>query len=397
MDDATVAEHVDRIAEQGYTIVPDAIEPDLRRRARRRPAAARARPRRGAGRPTASRAPHRPHLQPAGPRRRSTQQVPVHPEVLPIVEGVLDPGCLVSSLSSIAIDPGETAQPIHADDQLIPLPKPHVPDGVQHHVGAHRLHRGERRHPPRARARTCADHSPTTASPYDSIPAEMAKGSVLVWHGSLWHGGGANTTDERRTGIAMNYCAGWIRQQENQQLGIPIRRWCAPSSPGSRRLVRLRHLQRPDRPHRQARPRRAAGRGRRGRRADGLGRHRLTSVPPLADVLQQIETWESPHAAAAVVTPSGLVASHGDVEHPFALGLGDQAPGRRRGARGGRGGGALARPGGRTARVHRGPPAGPRRRAWAPTAAWSRPLAPGGSTATPASRRWPRPSRPRPA
>ena len=22
-------------------------------------------------------------------------------------------------------------------------------------------------------------------------------------------------------GIAMNYCAGWIRQQENQQLGIP--------------------------------------------------------------------------------------------------------------------------------------------------------------------------------
>jgi CubicO group peptidase (beta-lactamase class C family) len=45
----------------------------------------------------------------------------------------------------------------------------------------------------------------------------------------------------------------------------------------------------------------------------------LTSVPPLADVLQQIETWESPRAAAAVVTPSGLVASHGDVEHPFAL------------------------------------------------------------------------------
>jgi ectoine hydroxylase-related dioxygenase (phytanoyl-CoA dioxygenase family) len=49
----------------------------------------------------------------------------------------------------------------------------------------------------------------------------MPKGSVLVWHGSLWHGGGSNTTSERRVGIAMNYCAGWIRQQENQQLGIP--------------------------------------------------------------------------------------------------------------------------------------------------------------------------------
>ena len=54
------------------------------------------------------------------------EQVPVHANVLPIVEGVLDPGCLISSLSSIAIDPGEKAQPIHADDVLIPIPRPHV-------------------------------------------------------------------------------------------------------------------------------------------------------------------------------------------------------------------------------------------------------------------------------
>jgi len=53
--------------------------------------------------------------------------IPVHPNVLPIVERVLDPGLLISSLSSIAIGPSETPQPIHADDQLIPLPKPHPP------------------------------------------------------------------------------------------------------------------------------------------------------------------------------------------------------------------------------------------------------------------------------
>ena len=50
----------------------------------------------------------------------------------------------------------------------------------------------------------------------------MRRGSVLVWNGSLWHGGGANQTSERRIGLAMNYCAGWMRQQENQQLGIPL-------------------------------------------------------------------------------------------------------------------------------------------------------------------------------
>jgi ectoine hydroxylase-related dioxygenase (phytanoyl-CoA dioxygenase family) len=49
----------------------------------------------------------------------------------------------------------------------------------------------------------------------------MRRGSVLIWHGSLWHGGGANRTAQRRVGIAMNYCAGFVRQQENQQLGIP--------------------------------------------------------------------------------------------------------------------------------------------------------------------------------
>ena len=59
---------------------------------------------------------------------------------------------------------------------------------------------------------------------------------MLIWHGSLWHGGGANTTDDRRIGIAMNYCAGYIRQQENQQLGLP-REKGATFEPRLRELV----------------------------------------------------------------------------------------------------------------------------------------------------------------
>jgi ectoine hydroxylase-related dioxygenase (phytanoyl-CoA dioxygenase family) len=66
------------------------------------------------------------------------------------------------------------------------------------------------------------DHSPEYGATFHSECAEMRRGSILVWHGSLWHGGGANVTGERRRGLAMNYCAGWIRQQENQQLGIPL-------------------------------------------------------------------------------------------------------------------------------------------------------------------------------
>jgi ectoine hydroxylase-related dioxygenase (phytanoyl-CoA dioxygenase family) len=151
---------------------------------------------------------------------RLFEEIPVHPGVLPVVEGVLDNGCLVSSLSSIAIHPGELAQPIHADDQLLPLPKPHVPTvcntmwALTDFTDAN----GATRIIPGSHTR---DHSPVYGSQHDSIPALMRRGSVLVWHGSLWHGGGANRSDAVRVGIAMNYCAGWVRQQENQQLGIP--------------------------------------------------------------------------------------------------------------------------------------------------------------------------------
>ena len=163
------------------------------------------------------------------------ERIPVHENVLPVVEAVLDPGCLVSSLSSIAIDPGETAQPIHADDMLIPLAKPHEAiicnsmwalTDFSEENGATRVVPGSH----------LLDHSPEYGRACDSIPAEMSRGSVLIWHGSLWHGGGANRTDRRRVGIAMNYCAGFLRQQENQQLGIP-REIARGFSPRLRELV----------------------------------------------------------------------------------------------------------------------------------------------------------------
>jgi ectoine hydroxylase-related dioxygenase (phytanoyl-CoA dioxygenase family) len=146
-------------------------------------------------------------------------QVPIHASVLPIIEGVLDAGCLISSLSSIAIDPGEIAQPIHADDMVIPLDKPHRPivcnsmwglTDFTEANGATRLVPGSH-----------LKQNPDYGGAYETIPAEMPAGGVLIWDGSLWHGGGANRTGERRTGVAMNYCAGFIRQQENQQLGLP--------------------------------------------------------------------------------------------------------------------------------------------------------------------------------
>ena len=218
MTPAATAEHVERVARDGYTIVEDAIGADLIE----------------ALTDDLARLERELEIRPADNSFEGAntlrvynllvhgalwQEVPVHESVLPVVEGVLDHGCLISSLSSVNIGPDETAQPIHADDMLIPIPKPHPPTvcnsmwaltDFTEANGATRIIPGTH----------LADQSPNYGQHYDSIAAEMPRGSVLIWHGSLWHGGGANQTDERRVGIAMNYCAGYIRQQENQQLGL---------------------------------------------------------------------------------------------------------------------------------------------------------------------------------
>ena len=217
---ASTADHLARIARDGYTIVEDAIDlgrcdallVDLARLERELAIV----PARNLFEGTRT-----VRIYNLLAHHRVFERVPVHPRVLPVVEGVLDDGCLISSLSSIAIDPGETAQPIHADDQLMPIPKPHPPTvcntmwaltDFTEENGATRIIPGSH----------LADHSPEYGREFESVPAEMPAGSVLVWHGSLWHGGGANRSAVRRTGVAMNYCAGYIRQQENQQLGIPL-------------------------------------------------------------------------------------------------------------------------------------------------------------------------------
>jgi len=122
----------------------------------------------------------------------------------------------------ISIEPGETQQKLHRDQMafdFFPFPADYHPQcnsmwaltDFTAENGATRLVPGSHR----------SDHAPDLTTTYDSIPAEMRRGSVLIWDGALWHGGGANSTDADRIGIAMNYCAGYIRQQENQQLGIP--------------------------------------------------------------------------------------------------------------------------------------------------------------------------------
>lgn len=79
------------------------------------------------------------------------EALPVHPKLLPVIEGVLGRDCLLSWCMTSNQLPGAVAQRLHCDDEMYPLPRPHQPLLVQRVDRAVRFHRRQRRHPSGAR------------------------------------------------------------------------------------------------------------------------------------------------------------------------------------------------------------------------------------------------------
>ena len=141
-----------------------------------------------------------------------------HPLVLVVLARVLGPHYQLSAPTGIEIGPGEVAQVLHRDDSIYPLPEPHGEvvvntmwplDDFTEANGATRIIPGSHRWSDRP-----GDGAATVA-------AEMPAGSVMFYTGSVWHGGGANTTDRSRLGVILEYLVSWLRPQENHLLGVP--------------------------------------------------------------------------------------------------------------------------------------------------------------------------------
>jgi ectoine hydroxylase-related dioxygenase (phytanoyl-CoA dioxygenase family) len=147
-------------------------------------------------------------------------QVPLQPEVLQLVEAILDQELLLSSLCTLTLGPGQEAQPLHEDTQLLSLARPRptisanaiwaLSDFTEAN-GATQLVPGSHKY----------DSAPKYGAQVKTVPATMPAGSVMLFDSALWHKGGANVSQERRYALSCYYCAGWMRQQENLQLGIP--------------------------------------------------------------------------------------------------------------------------------------------------------------------------------
>ncbi|HUS61228.1 MAG TPA: phytanoyl-CoA dioxygenase family protein [Acidimicrobiales bacterium] len=123
---------------------------------------------------------------------------------------------------TIAIGPGEPAQPVHRDQwafDFFPFPRGYevqcntiwaLTDFTDEN-GATRVVPGSNHLDDRLRFEQG-----------DTVPAEMARGSILFYTGSVYHGGGANRSDMTRVGVNITYNLSWLRQEENQYLATPL-------------------------------------------------------------------------------------------------------------------------------------------------------------------------------
>ena len=142
----------------------------------------------------------------------------IDPLVVDVVGRRLGPGFQLSAPVGISIGPGEVAQPVHRDDSVYLVPRPH-PDLVVNTMWALDDFTEENG----ATVVFPGSHRWTSETPVapESRRAVMPAGSLMIYLGGLAHGGGANQTQRPRLGVILEYCAGWLRPQENHVLGVP--------------------------------------------------------------------------------------------------------------------------------------------------------------------------------
>ena len=146
------------------------------------------------------------------------------PVVTQIAQHVLGDDPLLNATAIYALDTGGRGQTLHQDDETYRpelVRAQHDPQVMINMMwavtdftkenGATRLIPGSHRWPPER-----------TPSPEDNvIQVTMPKGSLAVWLGSTYHGGGINHTSSHRVGAEMGFNLGWLRPYEAAHIVAP--------------------------------------------------------------------------------------------------------------------------------------------------------------------------------
>ena len=160
-------------------------------------------------------------------RGKAFEQIATDPRLMALIGRFLQPNFLLSASHAISLEPGETAQSIHSDDNFYHQRRPRPPIGISV-IGAIDAF---------TRENGCTEVVPGShlwGEPGDPnrpndmteiekllVPLEVPAGACFVFAGTLLHRGGANTTDKRRLAFTNQYCEPWARPQENFWLSVP--------------------------------------------------------------------------------------------------------------------------------------------------------------------------------
>lgn len=121
----------------------------------------------------------------------------------------------ISTGELMAIGPGEKRQVLHRDDDSwdrFPSPRPEILVSVNLALSDFREENGATVVVPRSHAWP-RERRP---GPDDGVGfAVMPRGAALLYSGSVWHGGGANRSDETRIGLYWGYLLSWLKPLED--------------------------------------------------------------------------------------------------------------------------------------------------------------------------------------
>ena len=145
------------------------------------------------------------------------------PRAYPVSQAIVEPNYLLTACQVIHLLPGETEQAVHFDDGFysIPRPRPSVSISTIWAVDDFTAENGATEVIPGSHRWDDAQ-LPDQDDPR-LRPVVMPAGSAVIFHGTLWHRGGANRSDAPRCAISPQYCQPWARQQENMMLAVGAR------------------------------------------------------------------------------------------------------------------------------------------------------------------------------
>lgn len=155
-------------------------------------------------------------------RSPASRELVMNPVVVATVKDFLSHATAIQlhTTQIISISPGETRQKLHRDEMAFDF-FPFPPD---YHVQCNTLWALSDFTRENGATHLCPGTSgidDKAAARVDSIQAEMCRGACLFYDGKILHGGGANLSDQVRTGVNLTYAVGWVRQEENQYLACP--------------------------------------------------------------------------------------------------------------------------------------------------------------------------------